>query len=189
MPKIVNVKIRGTSDLLQHRRPPESEEEENNRKSGEIDYSKDVEKAVYRDSEIGCYIPAEHIEASLKLSGSDFPVKGGGMKNYKKLMNARIIVEPDKIPFIPAKTKVDYVDERWGKIPPRTGAMVWLRRPAFKKGWEAEFNVLVLDDQIPLETLKNILVNAGRFYSIGDHKPRFGRFEVVEFKENKKKKK
>lgn len=190
MPKMVEVRIRGTVDYLQHRRPPKSEEEkeEGSRTSGEIDYSKDAEKATYRDDGIGCYIPAKQIQACLIKSGVDFKIKGKSRKTYKDRMNAAIVVEPDKIPFSPKKDKPDYNHEDWGKIPPRTGSMVWISRPAYKMGWEADFRMLVLDDQIPLKMLREILANAGQFYGIGDWHPRYGRFEVLQFKENKARK-
>lgn len=190
MPKSrrVKVRIRGTADYLQNRRPPESEEENDSRRSGEIDHSKDWEKALYKDDGVGCYIPAKHLQASLVKSGVDFKIKGRSRKTYKDRMNAAVVVEPDKITFSPKKEKPDYIHEDWGKIPPRTGSMVWICRPAFKKGWEAEFTLLVLDEQIPLNILKDILANAGQFYAIGDWIPRFGRFEVMKFKENKARK-
>lgn len=189
MPKArrIEVRIRGVSDMLQNRRPPKSEEEkESNRRSGEIDHSKDWEKATYRNKD-GCYIPSKHIEASLTESGKDFKIKGirGGRKGYQDRMKAAVIVEPDEIPFSPPKKKPDRIHEDWGKIPPRTGSMVWICRPCYNKGWEAEFDLLVLDDQIPLTTLKDILINSGQFIAIGDWIPKFGRFEVIEFNENK----
>lgn len=189
MPREIKVRIRGTSDYLQNRRPPESEEEESNRRSGEIDHSKDWEKAVYRDDKLGCYIPSKHLEASLVKSGTDFKIKGRSRKTYKDRMKAAVIVDPDMIPFSPPKKDPDRIHEDWGKIPPRTGSMVWICRPCFNKGWEAEFTFLILDDQIPLNTLKEILVNSGQFYGIGDWIPKYGRFEVVEFEENKVKEK
>jgi len=177
--KEIKVRIRGTSDYIQHGRPPESEGEENNRISGEKDYSKDWQKAVYRDEKIGCYIPAKHFQATLKKSGVDFKIKGKGRKTYKDRMDAAVVVTPEKIPFTPKKKEPDYVHEDWGKIPPRTGSMVWITRPAFKEGWEAEFSLLILDDQISKNIIKEILANAGQFYGIGDWRPHFGRFEVV----------
>lgn len=188
MAKEVEVKIRGIADYLQHRRPPKPEEdkEEGNRTSGEVDYSKEAEKATYQESKIGCYIPAKQIQACLIKSGVDFKIKGKSRKTYKDRMNAAIVVTPDKIPFSPSKEKPDYIHEDWGRIPPKTGNMVWLTRPAYKAGWKVNFKLLILDDQIPLKTLEEILVNAGQFYGIGDWRPRFGRFEVIEFAENHK---
>lgn len=181
MAKEIKVRVRGTSDYLQHGRPPKLEEEEENRRSGEVDYSKEAEKSLYFDKEIGCYIPAKQLQASLKKSGVDFKIKGKSRKTYKDRMDAAVIILPEKIPFIPKKKEPDYIHEDWGKIPPRTGSMVWICRPAFREGWEAEFNLLILDDQIPESIVKEILANAGQFYCIGDWRPRFGRFEVIRF--------
>jgi len=58
-----------------------------------------------------------------------------------------------------------------------------LNRPAFKKGWEAKFKILILDeDRLPQKALGEILEYAGKFVGIGDWRPHFGRFEVIEFK-------
>jgi len=81
------------------------------------------------------------------------------------------------------KKRPDYIHEEWVKV---QRSQILRNRPAFKDGWEAEFTLLVLDEQMPVDILKDILENAGRFRGIGDWRPHFGRFEVVEFKENSK---
>jgi len=180
MAKEVKVKIRGTCDYLQHKRP--LDEEKVSKKSGEIDHSQDWKTAIYQDKKIGCYIPSKQLRASLVKSATDFPIPGkGGKKTYKDLVNATIEVIPDKIGL--GKKRPDYIHEEWVKV---QRSQILRNRPAFKDGWEAEFTLLVLDEQMPVDILKDILENAGRFRGIGDWRPHFGRFEVVEFKENSK---
>lgn len=180
MAKEIQVKIRGTCDYLQHKRP--LDEEKVSKKSGEVDHSQDWKSAVYQDNKIGCYIPSKQLRASLVKSAVDFPIGGkGGRKTYKDMVNATIEVIPDKIPL--GKKKPDYIHEEWVKIQRN---QILRNRPAFKEGWEAEFTLLVLDEQMPVDKLKEILENAGRFRGIGDWRPHFGRFEIVEFKENGK---
>lgn len=174
----VKVRIRGTSDYLQHRRNPE-DESDSVKKKNVVDYSKDADKALYLDEKIGVYIPSKHIRGALVESGKNFIVKG--LVNYKKIVDSTTEIDPDKIPI--GKKTYDYKHQEFGRIPPKTGSSVMVSRPAFRKGWEAEFTILVIDeDRLPIKVLKEVLEFAGKFVGIGDWRPHFGRFEVVEFK-------
>jgi len=170
----VKVKIKGISDYLQHKRPFE---EETSKRSGEIDHSKEAMKATYIDNEVGCYIPSKQIRASLVKASTNFKIKGRMGKTYKDMVNATIEIEPDKIPL--GKTEPDYIHQEFVKI---QRSQILRDRPAFKKGWEAELKLLVLDDQMPMEILKEIVDYAGKFVGIGDWRPHFGRFEATKFK-------
>ena len=61
----------------------------------------------------------------------------------------------------------------------RARVICW--RPKFNK-WKLHFNMTVLnDDQLSLGTLREIIDYAGK-NGIGDYRPRFGRFVVVNWK-------
>lgn len=174
----IKVKIRGTSDYLQHRRNPE-DESDSTKKKNVVDYSKDADKALYLDEKIGVYIPSKQISKAMFEAGKNFIVKG--LVNYSKIVDSTVQVIPDKISI--GKKTYDYKHEEFGRIPPKTGSSVLISRPAFKKGWEAEFTMQVIDkDRLPIKVLKEIVEFAGKFVGIGDWRPHFGRFEVVEFK-------
>ncbi len=176
MPAEVKVRIRGISDYLQHKRPFEEDDKTLQKRTGEVDYSKEVEKTIYREDDIGCYIPSKHIRACFVQAGSSF--KAGGMRTYKKMLNAVIEIDPDRIPL--KKKTYDYVHKEFVKL---QGNQVLRFRPAFEKGWEAEFKLIILDEeQIPVDVMKQIAEYAGKFIGIGDWRPHFGRFEIVEFK-------
>lgn len=177
MAKEVRVKIRGTCDYLQHKRP--LEEEDKSKRSGEVDHSKEWETAVYSDPEIGCYIPSKQLRSALVKGATNFKIKGRMGKTFKDMVNAVLEIGSDKIPL--GTTKPDYIHEEWVRIQRN---QILRRRPAFKKGWEAEFTLLILDEQMPTDRMKEILEYAGRFVGIGDWRPHFGRFEVIEFEEN-----
>ena len=170
----VKVKVRGIADYLQHKRP--FEEDNSRQKSGEVDYSKEAEISVYKDEELGCYIPSKQLRASLVKGATNFKVKGRMGKTYKDMINATVEVEPDKISL--GKKTFDYTHQEYVKIQRN---QILRNRPAFKKGWEAEFNLMVLDDQMQKDILKEIIDYAGKFIGIGDWRPHFGRFEVVSF--------
>lgn len=55
-------------------------------------------------------------------------------------------------------------------------------RPKFEN-WGLTFDVVVTEEEIREDTIKEILKYAGNFIGIGDFRPKFGRFEGVEFKD------
>ena len=172
----VKVKIKGISDYLQHKRPFEEDDKALQKRTGEVDYSKEVEKTVYREDDIGCFIPAKHLRACMVQAGSAFKLKGN--QTYRRMLNAVVEVDPDRVPL--KKKNFDYVHKEFVKL---QGNQVLRYRPAYTKGWEAEFKLLILDEeQIPVDVAKQILEYAGKFVGIGDWRPHFGRFEVIKFK-------
>jgi len=170
----VDVKIEGTSPLLQHRFDVENKERKSKRKAGSVDYSDEVEKAIYRDEAGQIYQPASHIEGALMKAAVNFQISGKGKKTYKDLIKM-VIVEPFAIPHLQDKFKVD----RHAVVVNR--ARIIRCRPRFDQ-WSLKFTMLVQEDQLPIEVLQEILEYAGRLVGIGDWRPRFGRFRIVEFK-------
>lgn len=170
----VEVKIEGISPLLQHRFETEKADNKSKRKVGSVDYSQEAEKAIYRDDKGKIYQPASHIEGALMKAAVNFQITGKGKKTYKDLTKM-VIVEPFAIPHL---QQVFKIDKRPVVI---NRARVVRYRPRFDK-WSLEFTMTVIEDQLPLEVLEEIMEYAGRFIGIGDYRPRFGRFRIVEFK-------
>ena len=174
MSYIIEVKIEGTSPLLQHRYDTAEKEKKSTRKAGSVDYSKEVEKAVYRDEKGVVYQPASHIEGALMKAAVNFQIAGKGKKTYKDLTKM-VIVEPFAIPHLQGKFEID-------KRPVVINRARIIRcRPRFDK-WSLKFTMMVQEEQLPIEVLQEILEYAGRYIGVGDYRPRFGRFRIVEFK-------
>lgn len=57
-------------------------------------------------------------------------------------------------------------------------------RPMFRN-WKTTFQVSALAEQVSESTLNTWLENAGNFVGLGDFRPRYGRFEVVEITKTK----
>ncbi len=170
----VSVKIEGISPLLQHRYEMEKAEKKSKKKVGSVDYSEEIEQAIYRDEKGEIYQPASHIEGTLMKAAVNFQITGKGKKTYKDLTKM-VIVEPFAIPHLHKDFKID-------KRPVVIGRARIIRcRPRFDK-WSLSFTMLVTEDQLPIEVLEEILEYAGRYIGIGDYRPRFGRFRIVEFK-------
>lgn len=54
-------------------------------------------------------------------------------------------------------------------------------RPAMKEGWEASF-VLQVDPSVSPDQLQQVLKEAGMVYGVGALTPRYGKFEVEDFR-------
>ena len=77
----------------------------------------------------------------------------------------------------------DYLDRRRVMIQ-RNG--ITRVRPAMHKGWRAEFDIQVFTPEyIDSMLLNEMLMQAGRLIGIGDFRPSYGRFMVVNFEVKK----
>ena len=171
------VKIEGITPYLQNKlNIEEVHSPTKTTKNKNYDPKKEAEKALYKNKK-GVFIPERHIKSALVKSAVDYRWKG--QKTYKELVQSSIFVEPEEIPLIGPKYKVDIRPEwvRTGsaKVPKPTA------RPRFDK-WSAEFTLTVLDGRIPDETIPEILAGAGLRYGIGElHARGFGKFRIVKF--------
>ena len=77
------------------------------------------------------------------------------------------------------KTTWDYEDRRRVCIQRNSITRV---RPAMKSGWSATIQLQCnLPEYINQETLNEIIQQAGRLIGVGDFRPTYGRFQVVNF--------
>jgi hypothetical protein len=77
------------------------------------------------------------------------------------------------------KDEPDYVHTCWGRVPPRTGAMVPIRRPAMNAGWKVSFTLAVMNDSIGEGQIREALDHAGLMVGVGSWRPQYGRFRVT----------
>lgn len=175
------IRIKGVSDYLQNQMTTDKDQIAGIKSKiagDDTDLKAQVEKKMYRD-EKGCYIPAKHIEGSLVKSAAEYPMKG--RKKWTEFFKGLVVVNEREIRFIPPKDKPDTV---YGDIVknPSTRGRFYTERPMFCIGWEVEFTLQILDEKGPSEKLLHEILNtAGKYKGIGDYRPKFGRFEVVEF--------
>jgi hypothetical protein len=169
--KKIKAVIRGVSPYLMHKYAPR---DENNIVKGEIDYSQEVLRTVYKDEKIGIYIPSTQIKAAMRESAKIFKLRG--KQNFKKIIMASVYIEPEKIPL---NKNYDEIDSRFVRIQ-RQGIV---RNRARFNSWELKFTISFDEERINITTLKQILIEAGISHGIGDYRPEFGRFEIIDFKE------
>lgn len=184
---IVNVK--GKTPYMQHRMDDSKLVDwEKNRKliieRPEVS-EEDVIRAeyhCYRNNEGKCFIPSEHLRSSFINAGALVKSKvGNSRKSMKNIVAGMFFVEPEEI-LLP---DYDVIDKR-SAVNRNVKARVITIRPRWNN-WEAKFTLLIDNDTITIETLKEIIVNAGNCIGIGSFRPTnngmFGRFDLVNIKE------
>jgi hypothetical protein len=185
----VKVRIEGTAPLMQHRFPiPDlaNLSKGGKKNTGVTDFSQEWREYLYVNKDGDIFQPAIHIETAMVKAAANFKIQGKRGKTFKDLVSANVFIDPLEISHgikIPEELDADadkilYLDIRPVVI---QRARVIRLRPTFKPGWKLDFTINVIDDQMPFEVLNDILVLAGKTVGIGDFRPRFGRFMVVEF--------
>ena len=180
--KTIEVSIKGISGLLQNRFPEEDQETKVRKKSATSN-DQDIQKCLYRLSDGTIYQPSSHIIGTLKAASAKFRIKDQGKSTYKNIVGGgAVIVEPDAIPHVFQKWEIDSRPI----VNQATKGRRIKKRPLFRE-WVLSFRLIVDEEDIPLEVLKEIIDLAGRRVGIGDYRPQkggpFGRFMVTRFEE------
>lgn len=182
--KQFKVAIKGITPYMQHRMDTQKLEEwEKNRKliieRPEVSHEDAVraEFHCYRNAAGKCFIPSEHIRQSLIAAGSYSKAKvGNAKKSMKNIVAAMFLVTPEEIQI----PDYDAIDKR-SAVNKNVKARIITIRPKWSE-WTIEFRLMVDNDTITKETIKEILNNAGNYVGIGSYRPTnngyFGRFEV-----------
>jgi len=185
--KKYQIKIKGLTPYMQHRMDDTKLEEwEKNRKLiiEREDVSKeDLKRAQFHsyNDENGFYIPADQIKGSLINAGAMVKSKvGNAKKSMKNIVAAMFFINEEKL-----RLNDNLVIDKRSAVNRNIKGRVICIRPKWEK-WESEFTLLVDNDTITSETVKEIVTHAGNFIGIGSFRPTnngsFGRFEVSSFK-------
>lgn len=178
--KLIAVEIQGITPLLMNRFPMVGAEDSSKKRTGFPDWKAEAETALYKDEQGIIYEPASHIEGTLKEVGKTLKIPGRRGATYAKLIGSAISVEPDAIPH---KIQEYEIDSRPVVV---QRSRVVRYRPIFKQ-WELAFEIIIQDEQIPVEVIKQTLDHAGLYVGIGDFRPgrggKFGKFITTKFKE------
>jgi len=171
------VEIKGTKPLLMNAPNPELLKGEVKRRRSEIpDPKTEAEKRLYKDEKGNICIPAYVVKACIRSAGRNYKLPQR-QSTYASMIRAGIQVEPEWIPLKHNGWKIDIrpvVVQR---------SRILRARPRFDE-WGLEFTIINLDPTIlKKDVLKQILIDAGKFYGIGDYRPEFGLFKVVRFED------
>ncbi len=178
-PYAVKVAIEGTAPLLFHAWNVEAVKEKAGAAKGSKGKKEDnVESYVYRDERKHICLPGEYFRQSIIHAAKYLQDPRSPRKSAMDLFKAGLLVLTEFASL--GKDEWDYLDQRRVVIQ-RNG--VNRVRPAMHKGWRATFELqVILPEYITREILGAAINNAGRLVGVGDFRPTYGRFQVVEFK-------
>lgn len=176
-PYVISVTIEGASTFLYHRWNPEAVEEKGKAAKGSKSKKEDnVESYVSRDEKGMLAIPGEYMRQAIIHAAKFKQDPRSPRKSAMDLFKAGVISLTELAPV--GKETWDYLDKR-RVVVQRNG--INRVRPALLKGWRATFELQVLlPEYITRDVLISTINDAGRLVGIGDFRPTFGRFFVVD---------
>ncbi len=125
----------------------------------------------------GLFLPHGAFEKAVFEGATRAGLKDG-KASLSRLLQAIMFIEGE---LLLHRDKPDYIHTVWGRVPPRTGAMVPIRRPAILAGWKIGFSLMISLDRIPDTEIRQAIDAAGLFVGFGSWRPKFGRFKVIDW--------
>lgn len=182
LPYVVEFDIEGVCPMLFHRWSNEAVAAKSAAKKGSAAKKTDnVESYIYRNESGEICLPGVYVYGSL------CDKKNGAAKYRQDPRSPR--ASAVKL-FQAATTPLtelaslgtadwDYLDERRAVVQQQG---ITRQRPAFNAGWRATFQFLVnLPEYVSPAFFHDVLNLAGRAVGVGDHRPTYGRFQIVKF--------
>ena len=195
----IQVKIQGTEPLLMHssrladpldsaaKLVAEISKKKNKQESDHKELSRrEFMGGIYVDSDGTIILPNANIHAVI--------IKGAAAFKKGPAAKAGVFVDGHgtlDFPFAGKKTPEallasgKFTDRR--PVKNQGSSTVVRTRPKFEE-WGSRFTLEIAEDICDQADVRQWLDNAGRRVGIGDYRPRFGRFKVVEFKPGEAKK-
>jgi len=178
MPYVARVTIEGSSPILLHGWDSDAvNEKDKAAKGSKIKKTDNVESYVYRtdNGEIGA--PGTYIKGAIVGGAKYQQDPRSSRKSAQDLFKAGVIPLTEIASF--GTKDWDYIDRRRVVI---KMAAITRERPAFKTGWRLNYDLQVLvPEYITPQLLYRVLSDAGRLVGMADHRPTFGRFNIVAF--------
>ena len=179
MPYIATVTIEGTASLLFHRWSNEAvAAKAGAAKNSKAKKSDNVESYVSRDEKGMICLPGEYLRQSIIYAAKFRQDPRSPRKSAMDLYKAGVVALTELASL--GSKDWDYLDARRVVI---QRSAVTRQRPAFNKGWRATIDLSVLvPEYIEPSTLLEVIGQAGRLIGVGDFRPTYGRFAIVDFK-------
>lgn len=178
VPYVVEVTLRGSSDMLFHRWSNEAvAEKAAAAKGSKAKKSDNLESYLYRTEEGNLGLPGEYLRQSVIHAAKFRQDPRSPRKSAMDLFKAGVVsLTPLADLGIPDP---DYIDRR--RVLVQRNAIT-RERPAVREGWEATIELMVLlPEYIDQKTLLEVTTHAGRLVGLGDFRPTYGRFDVSGF--------
>lgn len=134
----------------------------------------EFEGGLYFDEEIGPYMPANNLDKML-LEGGTLHKIGKIIKESTLSVNDRYALEYNGPRTVEGLYKAGFFDRRAIGI----GRSKTIRTRPMYREWELKFTLAFDEERLNVEQLIQAVEDAGRYKGLGDYRPRFGRFEMV----------
>lgn len=179
IPYVVEVTILGTAPILFHAWNCESVAEKAAAKKGsKAKKEDDIESYVYRNEKKELCLPGEYLRMSIIAASKFRQDPRSPRKSAADLFKAAIVSMTPLASF--GVKEWDYIDRR--RVVIQRNAIT-RSRPAFREGWRVKIQLMCnLPEYIQPAFLNEVTQQAGKLVGVGDFRPSFGRFQVVEFK-------
>lgn len=177
----VKMRIQGRQDILFHRWNDEEVQAKAAARKGSEEKKRDnLEAYVYRNDEGFICIPSRYLVRAVVEAGRNYQDPRSKRRMAKDLVQAAVMADEILSPILikgePVK-QWEYDDRQRVCI---MRSAITRTRPAFKKGWQADFTLISLvPDLVTPEFLRKLVDCAGLLGGLGDFRPTYGRFRVV----------
>jgi hypothetical protein len=187
--KLIDVEIKGTNSLLQHRFGESAEGADANTRRVHVQERTPREEAetfAYKHPKGGFYMPGAAVARLLRESGATMKQRGS-RKSLKYVVPASVLVTEDAITLLNGKGPAEdfEVDSRPVVIPATKGRIM-RHRPRFD-AWGLKFSLRINERLIDTDVVLKLLTEGGESIGLGDFRPErggpFGTFAVVSWKE------
>lgn len=177
-PYTVTATIRGVSDFLFNKYDCDAVAlKATAAKGSKAKKTTDPETQVYRNDQGELCVPGEYFRQSIIHASKFKQDPRSPRKSAMDMFKAGIVALSDLCSL--GIKEWHYMDRRRAIV---GGSAIPRERPAIKKGWEVEVQLMVnLPEYIDRDLLLAVLSDAGRLIGVGDFRPTFGRFAVVKF--------
>lgn len=135
-----------------------------------------AEKALYRNDDGEIYLPCRNIKKCIIQGSKMGRIKLNARQNLYPFIEASVFISP--IEILLGRREPD----KFLQIPMRRkdGNVIPKRLPVFAD-WVLDFNLSIFDDEIP-DKVNQALDIAGISVGLGNQRPEYGRFTIVEWK-------
>jgi hypothetical protein len=178
VPYQVRISVEGSAALLFHRWSVDGVEAKAKAAKGSAaKKTDDLETYVYRDGKSNLCVPSEYFRMALIGAAKFRQDPRSPRKSAMDLFKAGVACL-DELCSLGVR-EWDYIDRRRVMIQ-RNG--ITRCRPAMLTGWKTSVQLQVLlPEYINSQLLNEVVAQAGRLIGVGDFRPTFGRFQVINF--------
>lgn len=180
-PYSVEIEITGSSAILFHKWDCEVVEAKGKARKGSVEKKTDnLESFIYRDEDGHICLPGEYLRMAMVYAAKFKQDPRSPRKSAFDLFKAGIISLTDLAKINGGVHTWDFLDQR-RVVVQRNG--ITRMRPAFHKGWQAEFILCVnTPEYIDFQFFNEVLQTAGKLIGVGDFRPTYGRFYITKAK-------